>query len=133
MKDLNPVPRLRNPNRVTARMLAHATVGAGIHVNIKVKIKSGKWLTGWDTCHDVTTNVNRALAYAKAAKMPVMLEGPDLRNHDGQRWAQKKVWVWTCSVPPARGRFYRVFRARTPAKAICAAILDWIDHPQETT
>jgi len=123
MKDLNPTPKLKNPNRVTARMIAHATVNAGIHVNIRMKVK-GKWLSGWDTCHDVTTNMNRALAYAKAAKMFIVLEGPHPQGPIG-----REKDVWRCSIPPAKGRCYRVFIAKTAAKAVCAAILDWIDHP----
>ncbi len=132
MKDLNPRPRLKNPNRVTPRMFAHVTVPAGIHVLIKIKMGK-KTVIGWDTCHDVTTNVNRALAYAKAAKMPVTLEGPRFKTltSDGLRFTVRRIPVWTCSVPPACGRLYRVFMARTPAKAICAAIIDWIEHPQE--
>ncbi len=123
MKDLNPRPRLKNPNRVTPKMVAHATVQAGIHVNLRMKDPTGKWIHGWDTCHDVTANVNRALAYAKAAKMFVHLEGP--RNG----YIVHKENVWCCSIPPSRGRVWRLFRAKTPAKAICAALLDWIDHP----
>lgn len=123
MKDLNPRPTLKNPNRVTAKMIADATIEAGVHAYVKGD--------GWDTCHDVTENVNRAMAWAKAADMWLSLEGPTMVNHDGQRWARHRTPVWICTIPPARGRLYRSFMAKTPAKAICAALLDHLEHPQE--
>lgn len=136
MKDLNPEPIIKNPDTVTAKRLTRVTVAHGIHTDIKVvddfggqlkRTASGKmkWLTGWDTTHDITTNLDRATKMAVAAKMPFMLESPTpgIRKGTGSKW--------TCSIPPAKGRVYRQFQAKSPAPAICAAIIDWLENPRE--
>lgn len=127
MKDLNPTPRLKNPNRVTKMMVTRASMRAGIHVLVRVKV-DGKWSVGWDTTHDVCTNTDRAMALARWAGMPFTLDSPHQSLHDRNRLYKGP---WECAIPPAKGRLYRVFRAKTAAKAICAAILDHLDHPME--
>ncbi len=127
MKDLNPPPRLKDPNRVNKHMVTRASMRAGVHVPVRVKV-DGKWSVGWQTTHDICENADRAMELARHAGMPFALESPHQSLGPRNRLYKSP---WTCSIPPARGRLYRVFKARTAAKAICAAILDHLDHPME--
>jgi hypothetical protein len=110
-RNMNPPPGLKDPNRVTDKMV-ESMVNRFVDLRYRGHVSPG-----------VTSDAQKAMDLARKLGMFFVLESPQARIRKGTDS------VWTCSIPPAKGQTYRNFRAKTPAKATCSAILDFLDHP----